>query len=364
MQPENPPIIDAYDQYGEFILGQYFALVHNRAPSKLTLWLSIEGGNRVAERCLQLIDQERYQLTLFSKQWSLATTKAAASDQDEIRVLNLFSHFSPVAMQLCLNEGSLGIDFLYDQAIPKLDAWVRAQLAAIRDEFGRSDVPAFSILTRERNGYSTEKVNIDRFDLDLEANYNDDFPPVDRAIRQSIEDRKSGLVLLHGIPGTGKTSYIKSLMAQYADSKFIFIPNDFVNDLLKPEFVTFLVRQKNAILVIEDAEKIIVSRDNVSQHSVVSTILQLTDGLFSDFLNIKVICTFNTDVSRVDQALFRKGRLIAFYEFGALSLSKTRTLLGDRGYAVAEGLTLAEIFNFGETDYSEAEVKPRIGFAR
>ncbi|MTB52319.1 AAA family ATPase [Lewinella sp. W8] len=364
MPGQNPKIVDAYDQYGDFILSQYFALLHDQAPSKLSLWLTIEGGKQVAEQCLRLIDREQYQLTQLRKRWSLSTTREDVPENDEIRGLTLVSHRAPLCLELTLNEGEFGVDVYYGHTHEGLEQWVRKQLTTIRDEFGRSDLPVFSILTRTRGGFDTEKVDIDRFDLDLAANYNDDFLPVDQDIRRSIEDRNSGLVLLHGIPGTGKTSYIKSLMTDYAESKFIFIPNDFVNDLLKPEFVTFLIRQKNAILVIEDAEKIIVSRDNVSQHSVVSTILQLTDGLFSDYLNIKVICTFNTDVSRVDKALFRKGRLIAFYEFRALSLDKTRALLGENGYRVTEGLTLAEIYNFGEPGYSDADAKPRIGFAR
>lgn len=364
MQAENPKIVDAYDQYGDFIVGQYFALKFDQAPSKLSLWLTIEGKKQVAERCLELLDLPRNQLSLLRKRWSLSKRKAGRPEDDDVQGLTLTSAEVPLCVELTLTCGELGVDFYYGCRVPGLEAWVREQMTAIRKEFGHSDVPAFSILTRSRNGFDTEKVTIDRFDVQLDTHHNDDFMPVNQDIRRSIEAQKSGLVLLHGIPGTGKTSYIKSLMTDYPDSQFIFVPNDFVNDLLQPEFITFLVRQKNAILVIEDAEKIIVSRDSVHQHSVVSTILQLTDGLFSDYLNIKVICTFNTDVSRVDKALFRKGRLIAFYEFRALSLPKTRYLLGDRSYGVTAGMTLADIFNVDRRDYSDAEAKPRIGFVR
>ena len=65
----------------------------------------------------------------------------------------------------------------------------------------------------------------------VERFYNDDFLPIHQTIASSIESEDtSGLILLHGSPGTGKTSYIKSLLGAHLESSFIFIPNDFVNE--------------------------------------------------------------------------------------------------------------------------------------
>jgi len=133
--------------------------------------------------------------------------------------------------------------------------------------------------------------------------------------------------------------------------------------LLQPDFITFLISQKNAILVIEDAEKVIASRENESKNSVVSTILQLTDGLFSDYLNIKIICTFNTQIDNIDKALLRKGRMTAFYRFKALNIKKTNAILESFGYkGVDKELTLADIFNFENNDFEKSDKKKSIGF--
>jgi len=198
--------------------------------------------------------------------------------------------------------------------------------------------------------------------LDLERHYNDDFQKVYERINQSITAKESGLILLYGKPGTGKTTYIKSLISKFKDANFIFIQNEFVKYLLNPDFISFLLRQRNAILVIEDAEKVISTRENSNDRSVVSTILQLTDGLFSDYLNIKVICTFNTSLAKVDAALLRKGRMIARYEFDKLSLEKTNNLLADRkADSSFEELTVADIYNIEEMSFAEPEQK-QIGF--
>ena len=85
--------------------------------------------------------------------------------------------------------------------------------------------------------------------------------------------------------------------------------------------------------------------------------------MFSDYLNIKVICTFNTDVSRIDKALFRKGRMIAFYEFGELAEDKAIALMGvDSANELPEKRTLAELYNHQKASFEPEAGKKRIGF--
>jgi len=218
------------------------------------------------------------------------------------------------------------------------------------------------VLTRKRSEFDTENVKTENVTLDIKSNYNDDFEVIHNKIAESIKSKGSGLILLYGIPGTGKTTYIKSLISEYSESNFIFIPNEFIKNLLEPDFISFLLKQRDSILIIEDAEKVITTREHLKEDSVVSTILQLTDGLFSDYLNIKVICTFNTSLSKIDKALLRKGRMIVKYEFKPLNLEKANNLLSKMGIAKTDQeLTISDIFNYKEESYDN--IKPRkIGF--
>ena len=123
-----------------------------------------------------------------------------------------------------------------------------------------------------------------------------------------------------------------------------------------------MLKNRNAILLIEDAEKVLTTREHSNENSVVSTILQLTDGLFSDYLNIKIICTFNTSIDKIDKALLRKGRMIAYYEFKPLAAEKANELLRSMKLAPTEDeMTLADIFNYHSNEFRANDSK-KIGF--
>ena len=257
---------------------------------------------------------------------------------------------------------SLNIEFLYDVKSEFLEGWIIEKNDLFRKKFGLSKAATFNILIKSNGRFNTNEVRTEKMELDLDRHYNDDFKKIYSRINKSITAKESGLILLYGKPGTRKTTYIKSLISKFKDANFIFIQNEFVKYLLDPDFISFLLRQRNSVLVIEDAEKVISSRENSKDQSVVSTILQLTDGLFSDYLNIKVICTFNTSLAKVDSALLRKGRMIARYEFDKLTLEKTNKLLTTRNAEPSfEGLTVADIYNIDEMSYAQTEQK-QIGF--
>jgi hypothetical protein len=79
-------------------------------------------------------------------------------------------------------------------------------------------------------------------------------------------------------------------------------------------------------------------------------------------LNIQIICSFNTDLSRVDEALLRKGRLIAKYEFKALETAKAQQLSDQLGFQtkIIKPTILTDIYNQNENDFQQK--KQGIGF--
>ena len=167
------------------------------------------------------------------------------------------------------------------------------------------------------NGFYLNKLGTKDFsELDILRHYNDDFVGENEIIKEFVEkDDESGLIILHGDKGTGKSTYIRHLISVNPEKKFVYIPANLVSILSQPNFSTFLMTLQNHVIILEDCEEAIKDRKANGTPAAVSLLLNLTDGLLSDGLGLKFICTFNDDVKNIDSALLRKGRLISKYEF-------------------------------------------------
>ena len=351
-----------YDEYGDFHFQKYFSFTFKDFPSTIEVRLSVKSIKNNFDFVHEVLSHSFGNLELIYRELRIGKTITDSEKKDFPYKQILIDTQLNLGIYMLMENNEMIIQFYFHHSNHSVEEKIKLTANNLKSRFGKKDTPVFHVLTRGHGDFYTEELNIDHPNLDILANYNDDFAEIDAIITQSIQTDTSGLILLHGIPGTGKTTYIKHLVSKYKDINFIFIPNDFVVELLKPNFITFLIRNKNSVLVIEDAEKVIVSRENDDHHSVVSTILQLTDGLFSSYLNIKIICTFNTSLDKIDSALLRKGRLIAYYEFKPLSVEKSNKLLGDKLNSNQEELTLADIYNRDKMNFNEVLQRKNIGF--
>jgi ATP-dependent 26S proteasome regulatory subunit len=224
-----------------------------------------------------------------------------------------------------------------------------------------------SLVTTSRSGLTTVEQNIKLTNIDIPLNYSEGFVKIhEKIVSRLNEEKGKGLVLLHGLPGTGKTNYIRHLCGQL-NKEIIFIPPFMADSIASPDFITFLLEHTNSILVIEDAEKVVLDRDgDGSSRQGVSNLLNITDGLLSDCLSIQIIATFNTSRDRIDKALLRKGRLIAEWKFDALSVEDSNKLLKSIGRedVTNKPMTLTEIYNMDEEVNVVQEERRTIGFGR
>lgn len=228
------------------------------------------------------------------------------------------------------------------------------------------DMSQIYLVTQTRNGFDLEEFDIKNPKMELELNYGTKFVDVSEKIVTELSKKKNkGLVLLHGEPGTGKTTYIKWLVSQLGEKKkVIFVPPFLTESITSPEFIPFLARHTNSVLVIEDAERVVGDRVSGNSSSIgVSNILNMTDGIMGDVMSIQIICSFNMSRSKIDPALLRKGRLIAEHKFDLLDVEATNTLLKYLGHnkTVTKSMSLADIYNIDEEVFTTPENK-KVGF--
>jgi len=202
----------------------------------------------------------------------------------------------------------------------------------------------FILLNDKRWGYYSEKRPLENVPIDLDNSYAEGFVAFHKHVVKSLK-KQNGLVLLHGMPGTGKTTYIKYL-SSIVNRDFIFIPEVLSESINSPELLPELLKLERPVLVIEDAEKMLVSRDKNS-HNKVSSVLNLSNGILGDYVNASVICTFNSDLQEIDKALLREGRLIGNWEFGALDVERCRKIAAAQGIEldITKPMTVAEILH-------------------
>jgi len=153
----------------------------------------------------------------------------------------------------------------------------------------------FFIISSSTMGYELRPANIKEFDIPLELNYGDSFVEKYKNIVDKLRNLKHGLFLFHGDPGCGKTTLIRKLIAELAgDKTIIYIPSYFMWDIANPELISFISKFRNSILLLEDAEMILTSTEE-DRNQAVSNILNISDGLLNDHMDMQIIATFNVN---------------------------------------------------------------------
>lgn len=185
-----------------------------------------------------------------------------------------------------------------------------------------------------------------------------------------LNQRRYGLSILSGEPGTGKTTLLRSLAGWLnASHLFYFMPAARFGSVDSGALVSFWadenrLSQLKKVLVLEDAESVLSRRDTDNRERV-ATLLNLTDGVMGDALGVQVICTLNSSLTDLDPALLRPGRLMGHREFFRLTSAAAQRLAAHLGKPIpgGESFSLAEIFNPEATLLPE-KPKPRrtLGF--
>jgi hypothetical protein len=255
------------------------------------------------------------------------------------------------------------IELIYGSEISEAE---RIEVIKLVEEFkiDLKKVRKFHMIQRSNGYFELTDFDIKPFSVDIQTHYNNDFQDIHSLIIKSLTTKdKNGIVLLHGKYGSGKTYYLRHLINNI-ERKFIYFPLNMIEALSSPEFLPFISQQPNSVLILEDCESLLVHRENgFSNASALSNLLNLGDGLLSDALSVNVICTFNAGIKKIDDAILRKGRLLARYEFKELEISKARFLAEKIGknVKIESPMTVSDIYNLEEKSFENTPSKS-VGF--
>jgi len=347
-----------YDDTTRITFFKYFIRLTNEFPSSVSFEQIIE-DERIDDLCSFLT--KKYKLTRQQIFYSCINYDFSKLQEKGQKISDEFIlAIEPNIWVFAAQE----IGILYSQAVslPKIQQLIQDIQPFLADKSDRSK--KFHMIVRGKE-LSLKEFDMRQFSMNIKENYNDSFLNINTIMEDFLGNpAANGLILLHGKPGTGKTTYIRHLIAN-VKAKFIYFPVDFLNSIDEPSFIPFISKYPGSVLVIEDCEKAIMSREHGNASTLISNLLNLGDGLLSDALKLKIICTFNSNLRNIDKALLRKGRLIARYEFDNLETKKANLLAKKLNLNITydSPQILADIYGSGTPDFTSYETR-RIGFTQ
>lgn len=244
-----------------------------------------------------------------------------------------------------------------DAAIVKVDFWVRSSMGGPKK--------------------TTRDIEVIPLENTL-GNYDEKTKALLEDLSKYKPTKGGQILLFTGVPGTGKTHAIRSLLwawREWADFHYVVDPNALFGD--SPDYMMKVIfnefdddhpmrnREEDAeelmkwkIVILEDAGELVRVDAKTTLRQGMAQLLNLTDGMLGQGLKLIFLITTNEEISKLDAAISRPGRCAVRQEFMALTKVEANEWLKVHGLAedATESMTIAQLY--AKLDGSEK----RLGF--
>jgi len=169
----------------------------------------------------------------------------------------------------------------------------------------------------------------------------------------------ANILLLIGPPGTGKTTFIRGLLAHTNSSAIVSYDSGILE---KDGFFARFIESDDNVMVLEDSDAFLKSRSD--GNTMMHRFLNVGDGLVTTKGKKMIFSTNLPSIRDVDSALVRPGRCFDIVTFDNLSYSEADKLAKRLGVVLPEIkdiYSIAEVFN-QRTEGMTTATNRKVGF--
>jgi hypothetical protein len=175
----------------------------------------------------------------------------------------------------------------------------------------------------------------------------------------------ANILLLIGPPGTGKTTFIRGLLAHRNCSAIVTYD---AGILEKDGFFARFIEDDAEVMVLEDSDAFLKSRSD--GNTMMHRFLNVGDGLVTTKGKKMIFSTNLPSIRDIDSALIRPGRCFDIVTFDALNVEQANNLATRLGVKIptrARGnetvpYSIAEVFNEQTNGMQNSQSNRKVGF--